>query len=142
MTWSGASSGKSAHQKVQPAPWRAPFSKSSRPWRRPEGQAASVAPVLLRPPLPFRGVDPTAAPVAGSSPAADRRRGGGPGPVGAGPKCGTGTDRLPAILAEYNRRIADLFAQEADGAIWDSFPGGGLGHATQSLPDPPSHVLL
>ena len=32
---------------------------------------------------------------------------------------------LPAIVAEYDRRIADLFAQHADFAIWDSFPGAG-----------------
>jgi transposase len=32
---------------------------------------------------------------------------------------------LPALLAEYDRRIAQLFAQHADAAIWDSFPGAG-----------------
>jgi transposase len=32
---------------------------------------------------------------------------------------------LPAILAEYERRIKDLFTQHADFAIWDSFPGAG-----------------
>jgi len=33
---------------------------------------------------------------------------------------------LPAIVADYDRRIAELFAQHADGPIWDSFPGAGL----------------
>jgi transposase len=32
---------------------------------------------------------------------------------------------LPAILAEYERRIRDLFTQHADCALWDSFPGAG-----------------
>lgn len=32
---------------------------------------------------------------------------------------------LPAILAEYERRIKSLFTQHADFAIWDSFPGAG-----------------
>ena len=32
---------------------------------------------------------------------------------------------LPAIVAEYDRRIAELFAQHADGPIWESFPGAG-----------------
>ena len=32
---------------------------------------------------------------------------------------------LPAILEEYDRQIASLFALHADYAIWDSFPGAG-----------------
>jgi transposase len=32
---------------------------------------------------------------------------------------------LPAILAEYERRIKNLFSQHADFAVWDSFPGAG-----------------
>jgi transposase len=32
---------------------------------------------------------------------------------------------LPPILAEFDHRIARLFAQHADYAIWDSFPGAG-----------------
>jgi transposase len=32
---------------------------------------------------------------------------------------------LPAVLAEYDRRIAELLAQHADGPIWQSFPGAG-----------------
>ena len=32
---------------------------------------------------------------------------------------------LPAILAEYEKQIATLFAAHADYAIWNSFPGAG-----------------
>lgn len=32
---------------------------------------------------------------------------------------------LPAILTEYDRQIAALFAAHADHGIWDSFPGAG-----------------
>jgi transposase len=32
---------------------------------------------------------------------------------------------LPALLQEYDRRIEELFAVQADYAVWDSFPGAG-----------------